>query len=81
MPKTDDRSSKEEIGEVELPVEFNPGLGKFEPVLPLNDDDSKSQVPIERKRNNWAFWFIIIIAGLYVLSFLALIIINMMNIK
>jgi hypothetical protein len=42
--------------EISLPMEFNPMLNKFEPVLPLR----KNSLKIERKRNWWAFWYLVI---------------------
>jgi hypothetical protein len=47
---------KKKIKQVELPMEFNPMLNKFEPVLPTR----KKSLKIERKRNWWAFWYLII---------------------
>ncbi len=58
----------------ELPMEFNPGLSKYEPVLPLRK--GKSQEVVKRKRNKWAFWFIIILLMLYLLEILVVYIVN-----
>jgi len=45
------------IKKSELPMEFNPLLNKFEPVLPLR----KKSLNIEKDRNWWAFWYLVII--------------------
>jgi hypothetical protein len=42
---------------VDLPMEFNPGLSKFEPELPIR----KKQINVKKKRNLWALWYIIIL--------------------
>ncbi|MFA7707518.1 MAG: hypothetical protein WCX73_01080 [Candidatus Pacearchaeota archaeon] len=41
--------------EIQFPMEFNPGLKKFEPVLPFR----KKSLNMERKRNWWAYVYII----------------------
>lgn len=51
------KKRKRKIKEFELPMEFNPGLSKFEPKLPLR----KKQVNVKKKRNLWALWYIIIL--------------------
>lgn len=47
---------KKKIKEVDLPMEFNPMIDRFEPVLPLR----KKSLNVKRKRNIWAFWYVII---------------------
>ncbi len=44
------------LKQINLPMEFNPMLNKFEPVLPVR----KGSLKKERKRNWWAFWYIVI---------------------
>lgn len=55
---------------IQLPMKFNPGLNKFEPDLPLR----KRSIKIERKKNNWAFWYIVIFSILLSLELLYIII-------
>lgn len=47
-------------------MKFNPGLQKFEPVLP----EKKSKVKIERNKNNLLLYYLIAILVLLGLSFL-----------
>ena len=53
---------------IQPPMKFNPGLKKFEPDLPLK----KSSIKLEKKKNNWAFWYIIIFSILLILLALKL---------
>jgi hypothetical protein len=61
-------ATKKKVREILLPMKFNPGLNKFEPELPLR------KVPpiIKTKRNNWAFWYLIIMLLLMILGYLVL---------
>lgn len=65
---------KNKVKEIHLPMKWNVALDKFEPVLPLRKGNSKEV--IKRKRNKWAFWFILILIILYLLEILVVYIIN-----
>jgi len=52
------KNKSKKVKEISLPMKFNPGLSKFEPELPLRK--SKTKEVVERKRNWWAFWYIVI---------------------
>jgi len=47
---------KNRIKYIQPPMKFNPGLSKFEPDLP----PIKNSIKVERKKNYWAFWYIVI---------------------
>lgn len=51
---------KKKTKEFNLPMEFNPMLNKFEPVLPLRKNSLKIEMKKKRKRNWWAFWYLVI---------------------
>ncbi len=55
---------------VQPAMKFNPMLAKFEPDLPLR----KKSIKLEKRKNNWAFWYIIILLILMGLEFLYIII-------
>ena len=55
-------------------MKWNVALGKFEPELPLRKGKSKEFV--KRKRNKWAFWFIVILIIFYLLEILFVFIIK-----
>lgn len=56
--KKQKKSKTKKIKEISLPMKFNLGLQKFEPELPLRK--GKINKTVKRKRNWWAFWFIVI---------------------
>ena len=68
--KATTKPKKKKIKEIQLPQEYNPLISRYEPVLPLRRN---KDVIFERKRNWWAFWYIVIsllifiIQGLYFL--------------
>ncbi len=60
--------AKKKIKEVSPPMEFNPMLSKFEPVLPTR----KKSLGFKQKRNWWAFWVVIIMILCLILEFMYL---------
>jgi len=54
--------------EIELPMEYNPGLHKYEPILPMKKTKRKLKIEVDWK---WVVWTIIsVILAIVLLSIL-----------
>jgi len=63
--------AKKKIKEIKLPMKFNPGASKYEPILPARKADKKLEVPF-----NWK-WIISIILIIAILIGLMIIVSNL----
>ena len=51
------KSKNKKVKEIQLPMKYNPGLGKFEPELPLRKTRKKFKLKI-----SWILFLILLIA-------------------
>ena len=66
-------AKKKKLKEISLPMKYNPGLGKFEPELPLRNTGKKFKL----KTN----WILIVILLLALICFGYIILVSILNYK